>query len=294
MKMGNTQDGNEYPILYARELEGDESMVIGVPVDDYQAIVEHLKTIDDQLSGLEEKLDIKSDDAEPYVIEWLYKNRDKGIYPIEYTTPSLKKFLSNDVPQWQKDLTSDKTGITPKVMFCGQPTIDALNEVYAGILEAKMPEHISFKVETVEPYIKVSTWLHTIILGVHREQEFSQKYYIGYNKPDQLPYPLDQNIMDMDDDDEINDYCAKVEDYKDNKADIEDWLAIRDDHIDRLKADMRCVIEVWVKQRKMCVAKEKGKPYTVEVIDINPFAYWIAPDDNIPLDYQWQMLKGVN
>ena len=55
MRIGKTGDSNNYPILLN---EGSRKIIVGVPVDDYQEMTNHLDVIDDKLTQLENIVEV--------------------------------------------------------------------------------------------------------------------------------------------------------------------------------------------------------------------------------------------
>ena len=291
IKIGCTGDGNNYLLLMGVET-GYRGVTVAVPVDDYQAMVKHLDIIDEQLSRLEDSIDGKMGVDE--------KLNSVIPYPLNKVNYSLRGYDGESQQVYMNRLSGLKItgGSIHKVAFVGKdnPLIKILDDakyqwMEKDMIKVVMPDEIDFDVAISDGVVTIQTYLHTILYGKHREQRCTYTYSIG-ERPSPLVEPSSITIVDMEES-EIKEYINRVRDWKKRDEEIKAWSDYKDKVIRDAKETIRREISVYVSRQEMVVPKLGSHDILqgYDIIKINPFVFWISPDESVPDGYR-DILRG--
>ena len=231
--------------------DGSGDWIVGLPVDDYIAVNKHFNDLDEKLSAMEKKLGIEPDD---------------GLCDCDRCECEGKRIQSGREAMASLDWMD--------AMFTRKP---------------ELPDYASFETIKCEPYVKIKTYLHTIINGEHQEMLYREEIYIG-NKPSELLQPEHESILTMSPA-EIDEYVQEVVAWQTREKDIKDYYEMRDIKIDQAKDIMTVCIEGQIKTGRLFVANHL---YQLSEYTINPFAVWIAPEKDIPNKFAYMLSDDVN
>ena len=249
-KIGCTGDGNNYP-LFVGEKSGYKGVIVGIPVDDYQVITEHLNTIDKKLSRLEDSID---------------KNKGGHTIIIKAEDGTLSKVQAESQEEYMKKLSG--LSIDKKYQW-----VDDQDE-------------IDFSVTTSDGSVIIETYIHTVLYGEHRAQRCNYIYNIGMEPPP-LVEPSSITILDMEED-EIDKYVNRVRDWRKRGEEIKAWSDYKNKVISEAKDAIKVDIDVCVDRQEMIVPKLGLHDILdgYDIIMINPFVFWVSPDERVPDKYR--------
>ncbi len=162
--------------------------------------------------------------------------------------------------------------------------------------EIKLPDTVDIKTVIGSDYLNLTTWIHSIVDGVHREQQFTVQKHIG-SPPPTFQQPVLNNPWEGASMDDVIDYCDKIILWKQREIDVDEYWIQRNKIIQQAHTEALVEIEACLKNGKIYVRETFGTGYgqgeKLTGYDINPWAYWVSPEASVRPVFQ-NLLKPVN
>lgn len=178
-------------------------------------------------------------------------------------------------------------------------SLGSVGDIFTPML--KLPDTVDIKAVIGSDYLRLTTWIHSIVDGVHREQQFTVQKWIGLPP---VAFKQPRSTVLVGDDpwvsstlDEVIEYCNEIKDWKQREKDIEEYWIQRNKTIQQAHTEALVEIEACIENGKLYAREAFGTGYgqgeKLVKYDINPWAYWVSPEASVRPVFQ-SLLKPVN